>query len=446
VAGINGRGQAHIRGFGEIDGVEIAALVDPDSRLFDERSERVRAKSGNTPKCYQDIRELLDDPTIDAVSVATPNHWHSLMTIWACQAGKHVYVEKPCSHNVFEGRKAVEAAARYKRLVQHGAQNRSSQGRANQVAAAREGHYGKLLVAKGYCCKPRWTIGFKPNAEQPAGLDFNLWLGPAPKQPFHENLVHYNWHWFWDTGNGDMGNQGAHEIDIARWGIKDATLPKRVWSLGGRWVNEPGYKDQGETPNMLLSVFEYDDVLLVFETRGLVAKKASFSKGELPSKVGNDFFTTEGRIDTKANRFYPNDGGQPEKITFEGPRVTPGGMFGSFINTLRSGDFSTCNANILDAHLSSALCHLGNISYRLGKQVPFGEKPGYMGDDAQVAASFEKLLENLEVAGFKLDDSTYQVGPLLEFDAAREKFVDNDAANALLTRAYREPFVVPEQV
>ncbi len=446
VAGIHGQGRNHIKRYGELEGVEVAALVDCDSRLFASRTKKVEEESGNTPKCYQDIRKVLDDPNIDVVSIATPNHWHALLTIWACQAGKHVYVEKPCSHNLFEGRKAVEAAGRYKRLVQHGTQRRSSQKIADQVAAVRSGKYGKLLVAKGYCCKPRWTIGFKPLKKPPKGLDFNLWLGPAPKQPYHENLVHYNWHWFWDTGDGDMGNQGVHEMDVARWGIKGATLPKRAWSLGGRWVNERDYRDQGQTPNMIMSVFDYGDVLLVFETRGLVEKKASFSKRALPRKVGNEFYTTEGRIDRNTNKFYPKGGGPPEKIRFEGPRLTRGGAFGSFIKTLRSGDFSKCNSNILEGHYSSALCHLGNISYRLGQTAPLGQKPEHLGNNPHVLDSFEMIRENLEAAGFKLDRITCRIGPVLEFDPQSEKFVDNEAANAMLTRNYRRPFVVPNEV
>ncbi|MBN1589949.1 MAG: Gfo/Idh/MocA family oxidoreductase [Pirellulales bacterium] len=452
VAGINGRGLAHIGinkkpgGFASLKNVEVAALADPDSRLFDDRSKRVQDWFGYTPKCYQDVRRVLDDPTIDAITIATPNHWHSLMTIWACQAGKHVYVEKPCSHNVFEGRKAVEAARKYNRLVQHGSQQRSSQVRADQMAALHAGKYGKLLVARGYCCKPRWSIGFKPTAAPPKELDFDLWLGPAAKQPYHENLVHYNWHWFWDTGNGDMGNQGIHEIDAARWGIKDATLPQRIWSLGGRWVDGPDYRDQGETPNMLLSVFEFGDVLMVFETRGLVQRKGTDSKKVFPAKVGNDFYTTEGRIDTKADRFYPRGGGRPVKVNFEGPRVMPGGMFGSFINTLRDGDFSKCNVDILEGHLSSAVCHLGNISYRLGKQVAYGQKPEHMGTNPQVHESFDTIRHNLAGAGFELDDKTYQVGPVLEFDPKAERFVDNEAANAMLTRPARPPFAVPDDV
>jgi len=453
VAGINGRGTAHLgidrhaNGFPSVKGVEIAAMVDPDSRLFEPRGKRFRDLYGYTPKCYQDLRRVLDDANIDAVSIATPNHWHSLMTIWACQAGKHVYVEKPCSHNVFEGRKAVEAAQRYQRLVQHGSQRRSDQTYANQMAAIHSGKYGKLLVAKGYCCKPRWTIGFKPAAQPPAGLDFNLWLGPAPKQPYHANLVHYNWHWFWDTGNGDMGNQGVHEMDVARWGIQGATLPRRVWSLGGRWVDEPDYKDQGQTPNMLLSVFDFGDVLLVFETRGLVAKKTKPSEPRypFPPKVANEFYTTEGRINIKQNRFYPRGGGKPETIRFDGPRVTPGGTFGSFINTLRSGDFARCNVDILQGHLSSALCHLGNISFRLGRSAPFRSKPEQFGRTKQVIDRLDTMRENLEAAGIRLAETTCQIGPMLEFDAAAEKFVGNEAANAMLTRAYREPFVVPDE-
>ena len=273
VAGINGRGTSHIGGFAPMDGVEVSCLIDPDKNLFDSRSKMEHDKGGNTPECVQDIRIALENKNLDAISVATCNHWHSLITVWACQAGKDVYVEKLISHNVWEGRQCVAAAAKYNRIVQHGTQNRSSQGKANEIAAVQSGKYGKLLVSKGYCCKPRWSIGHKAVTAPPANLDWDLWLGPAPKQDFHGNLHTYNWHWFWDTGNGDTGNQGVHEMDIARWAIKGATMPNRVWSIGGRYV--PGEKDQGQTPNMQISVYEYDEATLLFETRGLVGKSGS---------------------------------------------------------------------------------------------------------------------------------------------------------------------------
>ena len=266
VVGLNGRGGPHLGEFGKLDKVRIAGLCDVDLKVLDNRAQQIEGV-----KKFQDVRELLDDKDIDVVSVATTNHWHSLITIWACQAGKDVYVEKPCSHNVFEGRKCVEAARKYKRIVQHGTQSRASEDSAKLAALVKSGKYGKLLVSKGYCCKPRWSIGYKPIKNPPAKLNFDIWLGPAHLQPFHENLVHYNWHWFWDFGNGDMGNQGVHEIDKARWYL-GGTLPRSVISLGGRWVNEPDFRDQGETPNQIVSVFDYGESLILFETRGLVGK------------------------------------------------------------------------------------------------------------------------------------------------------------------------------
>src|SRR6266487_1961817 len=267
VIGINDRGGTHISEYKKTKGARLAGLCDVDLNVLDRR-----ARDLEDIQKFQDIRKLLESKEIDAVSIATPNHWHSLATIWAVQAGKDVYVEKPCSHNVFEGRKCVEAARKYNRIVQHGTQSRSNNSQARLSALVKSGKYGKLLVSKGYCCKPRWTIGFKPIAPPPANLDFDLWIGPAPTQPFHANLVHYNWHWFWDFGNGDIGNQGVHELDVARWALGGA-LPKSVVSLGGRYVNEPDFKDQGQTPNQLVSVFDYGDTLLLFETRGLVGNK-----------------------------------------------------------------------------------------------------------------------------------------------------------------------------
>jgi len=439
VAGIHGQGKGHIDQYLGLKGVQITYLIDPDSSLFASRAAPIKAKWGQAPKCLQDIRKALEDKELDAISIATPNHWHSLMTIWACQAGKDVYVEKPLSHNVTEGRRCVEAARRYNRIVQHGTQNRSSSSRANEIAAVHSGKYGKLLVSKGYCCKPRWSIGRKDKATPPADLDFNIWLGPAPEQPYHGNLVHYNWHWFWDFGNGDIGNQGIHEMDIARWAIKGAMLPTKVWSLGGRFA----YEDQGQTPNTQMAVFEYGDVLLVFEVRGLVDKPKD---SPFKFKVANEYYTTDGMITN--GQFYPKGGGKPEKLAQFDVKVTPGGAWGSFLHTVRSRKTADCNADVEIGHLSCVLVHTANISYRLGEKVPFNPKTQKLGDNGEVVATFQNLTNNLQGVGVKLEDTSYQLGRTLTLDPTTERFVGEGAekANAYLTRNYRKPFVVPEKV
>jgi len=431
VVGINGRGGSHIREFHKMSGVRVVALCDVDLRVLGRR-----ARGFDKVEKYQDVRKMLENKDIDVVSIATTNHWHSPITVWACQAGKDVYVEKPCSHNVFEGRKCVEAARKYKRIVQHGTQSRSG-GFGKLAAIVKKGVYGKLLVSKGYCCKPRWSIGFKPIKSPPPELDFNIWLGPAPLQPYHDNLVHYNWHWFWDFGNADIGNQGVHEMDMARWAL-GKTLPRSVVSLGGRWVNEPGFKDQGETPNQIVSVFDYGDSLILFETRGLVGKHEKF-----PQMVSNELYFEEGAI--KNNKFYPKgkDKGQP--LVDVDYHVYPGGNFGNFINCVRSRKYQELNADILEAHLSSALCHLGNISYRMGVEKRF-EKPKDFSDNEIVGDSIMTLLENTRAIGVNAENGTLRVGPKLEFDPKTEEFVDNTAADMLLTRPYRKPFVVPDKV
>ena len=436
VVGLRGRGKAHYRSYANIDGVEVSHLVDIDSTQFEPTKKHLASVGAPEPQCVADIRRVLDDPNVDAISIATCNHTHSLYTIWGCQAGKDVYVEKPISHNMFEGRQCVEAARKYNVVVQHGTQQRSSQERANEIAAVQSGNYGKLLVSKGYCCKPRWSIGNKPVETPPDHVDFNLWLGPAPNQPYHANLVHYNWHWFWDFGNGDTGNQGVHEMDVARWAIPGATLPTRVWSLGGRF----GYQDQGQTPNTHLSVYEYGDVLLVFETRGLVGKKTGFS-----NVIQNEYYTTEGMI--QKGLFHPAGGGDAIPVEGGTPRqVTPGNEFGSFIAAVRSRRAEDCNADAETAHYSAALCHLGNISYRLGKQVPFNAQSQALGDNKQVVESLQTIQENCKAVGMDLTDATYQLGRPLEINPQTETIVGDDEASLMMTRKYRKPFEVPQDV
>jgi predicted dehydrogenase len=363
------------------------------------------------------------------------------MTIMACQAGKDVYVEKPCSHNVHEGRIAVEMARKNGCIVQHGTQSRSSGSWANLAEIAKSGKLGKLLVSRGLCYKPggggstRGNIGYKQTGTPPSELDFNLWLGPAKEQPYHENLVHYRWHWFWDFGNGDIGNQGVHQMDIARWLIPGATLPKSVFCVGGRFDGP----DQGETANTQVAVFDYGQTQLIFEVRGL---KSENYHGE---DVGNILHFEEGIV--AGGKFYPKGKDKPEslpKVETEVTRGPGGGHFGNFIAAMRSRKQADLNADILQGHYSSALCHLANISYRLGEQVSFdGKRLGT--DDSATVDAFDRMVDHLRAAGQKIDGQTYSLGRKLAFDPHTEKFSDSQA-NALLTRNYRKPFVVPEKV
>jgi predicted dehydrogenase len=452
VAGLNGRGGSHVEEFTPMKGVEITYLIDPDTRTYAKRIDQIKSLGGGiTPKTVQDIRKALDDPNLDAVSVATPNHWHSLITIWACQAGKDVYVEKPCSHNVHEGRVAVEAARRYGRVVQHGTQSRSSNEWANLAELTKAGKYGKLLVSRALCYKPRGTIGFKPNTAPPPQVDFNLWTGPAPEQPFHANLVHYNWHWFWDFGNGDIGNQGVHQMDLARWMIPGATLPTSVLSLGGRF----GYSDQGQTPNTQISVMDFGGTQLIFEVRGLktddfhgekVGNMLHFEEGLVVPAKGKSKNEDEGRL-----RFFAkgsNDSAGEPLPKAESARRGPGkGHFGNFIATIRSRKTDDLNADILEGHYSAALCHLANISYRLGHNVPFNSHTKAFGDDKEAYETLARMEEHLaKDNGLKLDGLEYKLGRKLMVDARAETFVGDPEANALLTRQYRAPFVVPEKI
>ncbi len=439
VAGINGRGQSHIQALGSQKNVEIAYLVDPDSRLHGPRGEGVKKRFGNTPRCVADLRKILYDKNLDAVSIAAPNHWHSLLAIWACEAGKDVYVEKPCSHDIFEGRKLVEAARRHDCIVQHGTQSRSSSDWIKETAAVRGGKYGRLLVAYGWANKPRGSIGFKQTKEPPRELDFDLWLGPAPQQPYHENIVHYNWHWFWDFGNGEIGNQGVHQMDIARWAMPDDARPTGVVSLGGRF----GYQtqDQGQTPNTQLTVIDFGGPKIVFEDRGLVDGKTA--------KVANEFHTEEGVI--RGGKFFARGKTIGEPLPGVGVSLafpdTTEQHFKNFIECVRSRKREDLAADILEGHRSAMLCHLGNISYRLGADVPFSRTPKGFDADKAAGEAFEGLKQHLvEAAGLKLDGATYRLGRKLAFNAKAEQFVGDAEANRLLDGSHRRPYNVPEDI
>ena len=436
VAGINGRGQAHARAYAEMSDAEVVYLVDPDSRLFDSRSKAVREVGGNTPQCVQDIRQVLDDKSVDAVSIVTPNHWHALMAIWACQAGKDVHVEKPCSHNISEGRKIVEAARKYDRIVQHGTQRRSDPQWIQLTTDVRNGRFGQLKYAYAFTYRPRTSIGVKQVETPPAELDFDLWNGPAPKHPYRTNLVHYDWHWNWNFGNGEIGNLGTHQMDLARWAMPVGTAPQSVLSLGGRF----GYEDQGQTPNTQLTAYDCGDVKLLCEQRGLVGRKGV--------KVTVEFHTSEGVV--KEGKFFPEGKQQGEPI--EG--APSGGFadlgrnhFRNFIDCIRSRKREEVHGEILEGHRSAMLAHLGNISYRLGGEVAFNAPAGVFKDDDVAGTAYEELKRHLvDTAGVDLSQAVFRLGRPLRFQAETEQFDGDSQANQLLTRTYRAPFVVPDRV
>lgn len=434
IAGINGRGQIHMRVFGDMKNVEIAYLVDPDSRLFKARSTAVEQQTGKKPTCVQDIRDVLEDQSLDAVSIATPNHWHALMAIWACQAGKDVYVEKPCSHNIVEGRRMVEAAQQYGRIVQHGTQWRSDPKWRDYTADIRNGKYGKLQTANIQIFRSRKSIGSKTPVKPPRELDYELWAGPAPLHPYRTNLVHYQWHWIWDYGDGEIGNLGAHEFEMARWAMPESAEPQSVVSLGGRF----GYEDQGQTPNTQLTLFDFGETKLVCQQRGLHPDKSL--------KMAIDFYTDAGVI--KEGKFYPHGKQQGEVIAGAPVSGLPENYardhFQNFIDCVRSRKSAELNSDVLDGHRTAVVAHLGNISYRLGQETSFQGQPQGFSENQLASQSFEDLKQHLvDAAGLKLTNASYRLGPTLHFNAKTETFADSPEANQLLHGTYRTGFELP---
>lgn len=411
VIGIHGMGQNHIQGYSGLKNTRVAALCDIDSNLFAERIKKHFTDRGlEKPKTYSDLRKLYEDKDIDAVSVVTPNHWHSLAAIWAIQAGKHVSVEKPCCHNFREGQMLVEAAEKYNVVVQDGAEQRSNPCAQTMAEFLHSGKLGEVYMAKGLCYKWRDTIGKAAEEPVPAGVDYDLWLGPAPKRPFTKNRFHYNWHWNWDFGNGDIGNQGVHEIDIARWGL-GVTLPTKISAVGGHFM----FDDDQQTPNDLMAVYEFPNPegkgdkkkIMQFEVRHWItntegvnsAREESNYMVSADNTIGNLFYGSEGFMSKNVNEWQTYMGKERE------PGEKGSGLgdhYQDFINAVRANDQRLAKGDIREGFYSCALIHLANISYRLGRS--------------------------------------------LEFDPVKMKFVGDAEADALLTREYRAPFVLPDKV
>ena len=437
VIGLHGRGLAHLDGYTYDDRVEIVALCDVDESQFAKAQQKLQERSRPVAKTYQDIRKLLDDKDVQAVSIATPNHWHTLAGVWAMQAGKDAYVEKPVSHNVSEGRRLEQARVKYDRICQAGTQSRSNKATQEAIKYIQDGNIGKVLLARGLCYKRRKTIGHFEDSPTPPGVAYDIWLGPAPARPFNKNRFLYEWHWNWDYGNGDVGNQGVHQMDIARWAL-GKQLPTSAIGLGGRF----GYQDDGQTPNTMLSVADYGDCKLLFEVRGLETKSFNdHGQGDKGVAVGDIIYGTNGFVaigsDYGTAIAYDKDGKLVKK--FKGG----GSHFNNFITSVRNHKQSELNCPIIEGHYSAALCHLGNISYRMGKEGPIEPTPALVAEQTDLAEAYKRYEQHLQDNMLKIDAMTEAVGPKLAFNPEAENFGDNARANEFLTRDYRAPFVVP---
>ncbi|MGL4465406.1 MAG: Gfo/Idh/MocA family protein [Planctomycetia bacterium] len=434
VLGVKGRGNQHIEAYVKRNDAEIAVICDPDEQVGRQRVAEIEKATGKAPLWVADPREVMDDKSIDAVSIATPNHWHALASIWAMQAGKDVYVEKPVSHNVSEGRRIVEAARKYDRICQTGTQSRASKGLHDAMKFLRAGELGEIEIARGTCYKPRKSIGKVAKATAvPKHLDYDVWSGPAEIKPVQREKLHYDWHWVWDYGNGDLGNQGIHQMDIARWALGVDRLPEEVTTIGGRF----GYVDDGETPNTELTFLKYGDKQLVFEVRGLPTETyrgAGVGVGVIVDCANGYLVVTSY---TEATAFDKN--GKLVK-QFNGG----GDHFGNFLDAVKSRKRESLFADIEEGHLSSAMCHLGNISYRLGEAGAWTAGVERLAGDDVALETLERTKAHLAKNGVDLDKTPVRIGARLAFDPKSETFVDDSRANAMLTREYRKPYVVPE--
>ena len=440
VVGFRSQGSNHIKWFGKIPGVRVVALCDVD-REFIDREVKTFKKRNEKVDTYVDVRKLLEDKNIDAVIIAAPNHWHSLITIWACQAGKDVYVEKPVSHNIWEGRKMVEAARKYNRIVQAGTQRRSDEGIMEAFEYIRQGHLGKILRARCYYFDRRGSIG-KVNGPQPIPetVDYNMWIGPASMAPLMRKKLHYDWHWQWPYGNGDLGNNGIHFIDTCRWVLGYNSLAPRVMSFGGKFL----WDDDRQTPNTQVVFWDYKPAPIIFEMRNLPRRKGDPAMD--PTYRGIRTYMV---IECEHGYFaggwaYDNSGKKLRQF-----KVTGGGSHhANFIKAVRSRKVSDLNADVLEGHLSTALCHMGNISYRLGHTASRDEIVESIKSKKELLDAFESFQEHLLLNVVDVQKTPRILGPWLTMDSGTDRFVGtfSEQANQYLSRNYRKPFIVPEHV
>jgi predicted dehydrogenase len=436
--GLRGRGNDLLGSFRNVPGVRVEALCDVDSEVLGKRMAEAKQR-GENPTAYGDPRRLYENDAIDAVVIATPNHLHAILGIWAMQAGKHVYLEKPVSHNVYEGRQLVAAAERYGAIVQAGTQNRSDRALVPAYADLHRGDLGTIRSLHGICYRDRQGIGKRTTPlPTPTTVDYDAWLGPALDLPIYRNQFHYDWHWMWNTGNGDVGNQGPHELDMICWALRDPGLPRRAIAIGGRF----GYGDAGETPNVLACYFDFGAIPVCFEVRNLVPKQRTdyhgldatgvvitTDQGELRAQRGGAVFVD---FQGKTLKSYRGDSGASHQA--------------NFIAALREGSGASLRAPLQASHHSAALAHFANASVRIGRLGTLAEAQQEATKLPGLAEHVERIGENLAGHGIDLSKPTIGVGACLQIDPATQLVVGAEAKQAepLLTRNYRPGYVVPK--
>lgn len=441
VCGVRSRGNQVAGLYARNRECHVKYLCDVDEEIGQNRVDEFEKQFGYRPQFVRDMRQGFDDKDLDAVVIATPNHWHTLAGIWAMQAGKDAYVEKPVSHNISEGQRLVETARKYKKICQTGTQSRSLAGTIAAIDYVRSGKIGEVKLARGLCYNRRKSIGEKGVYEPLKSVDYNLWVGPAQMQPVTRPQFHYDWHWQYHWGNGDINNQGVHQMDIARWGMGIDSLSDSVVSYGGRL----GYVDAGDTANTLVALYKFGQKTIVFEVRGLETSPL------LKAKLGNVFYGTEGVVvlNDWGTGFAMDREGKVVEYFNKGAKGFNAGAdhVQNFVDAVKSRNPSDLNAEIREGHLSAGCGHVGTISYRLGRQVPISvvqtaiEEFGGADDNVE---TLQRTIAHLKDNGVDPDKTQMTLGPVLQMDTKTETFTNNQAANAMLTREYRKGFEVPQ--
>ncbi|MBI2480536.1 MAG: Gfo/Idh/MocA family oxidoreductase [Planctomycetia bacterium] len=437
IVGLGGRGTgAHVPGFQNQTGVKVVAIADVDQQRLGSAADMIQSKYGHQVEQFTDMRRMFDRKDIDVIGNATQNYWHALSTIWACQAGKHVYVEKPLSHYIAEGRQMVLAARKHDRIVQCGTQHRSEEKFPKAIEWIRAGQLGKIKYVTAFANKPRSSCGKRATPLPiPDYVDYDRWCGPAKKLPLYRNQLQYDCSFDWNTGDGESCNQGVHEVDVARWCLGETLLPRRVMSIGGRFA----FDDACDVPNTQIIYYDFPSAPLLYEVHNLRdAKGSSTAPNFRGESVGVIVNCEGGSVSLYRGIAWDNDGQQVQ--TFDGG----GDHFANFIDAVRSGQRQDLHADVEVGHVSTAICHLGNISYRVGQVASASEQRAAVGDDPLRSEVYDRFADHLQAND--IDINTATLGPWLEVDREHERFHKHDEANRIVQGFYREPYVIPELI